>query len=348
MNKVYIVLVNYNNYADTIECLESLLKSSYLNFQIFIVDNSLNDTSTENLSSWMANNDYNISTDFKDLIFPLEHKPVSHDVVNEVEFNTGNKTFEKKITIIRAKNNGFAAANNIVLKYIMENGAEASLIWILNNDTVVEKNTLYNLVDFYQHNINNKYILGSKLMHYNRPNVIQAVAGNYNAWIGKHTHVGNGEEDFGQYDDYKPGEMDYPVGASVFLSKLFIEQAGLMCEDYFLYFEELDWVKTGNQYGFTMALVPDAVVYHKEGASIIGEDTIKKKDTSLAEYYSITNRVKFIKKWYPYCLLTVMMGVIAALIKRTFKGKFRLVGKTSITIFKILFTKNYSSLKNAQ
>jgi GT2 family glycosyltransferase len=181
------------------------------------------------------------------------------------------------------------------------------------------------------------YIAGSRLRYYNKPGVIQAVAGNYNKWLGKHSHIGNGEEDLGQYDNYKPGKMDYIVGASVFLPKLFLEQAGIMCEDYFLYFEELDWMKTGFKYGYSMALVPNAIVYHKEGASIIGNNN-NKKDLFIAEYYSLTSRVRFIKKWYPYCLITVMIGVIIALIKRVIQGKFSLVKKTSIAIIRILFT----------
>ena len=154
--------------------------------------------------------------------------------------------------------------------------------------------------------------------------------------MGQHKHIGDGEEDFGQYDNYVPGKMDYIVGASMFLPKLFIEQTGLMCEDYFLYFEELDWLKTGSKHGYTMAIVHNAVVYHKEGSSITGSNG-KKSDKSIAEYFSITSRVRFIKKWYPYCLVTVMIGVIWALVKRLIKGKFSLVKKTSITVFKILF-----------
>src|ERR1700710_2636018 len=129
--------------------------------------------------------------------------------------------------------------------------------------------------------------------------------------------------------------MDYIVGASVFLPKLFLDRIGLMCEEYFLYFEELDWMETGAKHGYSMAIVPGAIVYHKEGASIMGIND--QKDTSIAEYYSITSRVRFIKKWYPYCLVTVMVGVIFALIKRLIQGKFSLVKKASIGVARILF-----------
>ena len=124
----------------------------------------------------------------------------------------------------------------------------------------------------------------------------------------------------------------------MFIPKLFLVQAGLMCEDYFLYFEELDWLRSGIEHGFTMAFVSNAIIYHKEGASIVGH----KNDTSLAEYYSITNRVRFIKKWHPYRLITVMAGVTWALIKRVLQGRLNLVKKIFATVVKILFTQGHS------
>jgi hypothetical protein len=336
MNKVYVVIVNYNNFADTVECLESVLKSNYNNFQLFVVDNSSDDLSIKQLSAWVNDNDYSpVTTAFGHLVLPLVAKPVNHIITDEQLFSDSTELFESRLTIIRAANRGFAAANNLVFRYIQKNGANDSLIWILNNDTVVEKDTLRNLVVFYERQANKKQVLGAKLRYYHNPGVIQAIAGNYNKWLGRHRHVGEGEADTGQYDNYVPKQMDYIVGATMFLPKLFVEEAGLMCEDYFLYFEELDWLKNGDKHGYSIALVPNAIVYHKEGASIT-EGADETKDTSVAEYYSITNRVRFIKKWYPWRLITVMPGVGWALLKRLFKGKFALVKKSSVTIFKIL------------
>jgi len=337
MDKVYIILVNYNNFGDTIECLESLLKSEYLNYQIFIVDNSKNELSVNEFSNWLVNNNFYVKTDFPHLVFPLQNKPIVFRIFSEANFEIQSETFEEKIIIIRAGNNGFAAANNIVLRYILRTAEATSLIWLLNNDTVVEKTTLGNLVCGYLSNLDKKYIFGSKLLCYNNPKFIQAVAGKYNKWLGKHHHIGEGEEDKSQYDAYSFGQLDYIVGASLFLPKLFLEQVGLMNEDYFLYFEELDWITKGRRNGFNIALAPCAIVYHKEGSSIVGEKS-QRKDTSTAEFYSISNRVRFIKKWYPLCVVTVLPGVFFALMKRMFSGKFKLAMTTSVAVCHILFS----------
>jgi GT2 family glycosyltransferase len=336
MNKVYIVLVNYNNAGDTIECLESLLKSNYQNFQVFVVDNSVDDGPVGELSNWATNDSCNLLTSFDDLVFPLVEKPVHHRITTQAEFAGSEKPYIDKLTIIRAKNDGFAAANNVVLNYILNTGNNADLVWVLNNDTVIPKDTLSNLVNFYQQNESKKYLLSCKLKYYDKPRLLQAVAGRYNIWLGKHYHIGSGEADNGQYDHYQPQQYDYIVGASIFLPLAFLKEAGLMCEDYFLYFEELDWISKGKQMGYSIALVPNAIVYHKEGASIMAGEP-GKRDTSIAEYYSITNRVRFIKKWYPYALPTVFAGVVWALVKRVFQGKFKLVKKSAGAIFKILY-----------
>jgi GT2 family glycosyltransferase len=338
MNKVYIVIVNYNKFDDTIECLESVFKSNYANFQIFVVDNSTDSMPVQQLLAWVADNNYNsVTTAFTDLVYPLTPKPIDHIIIDEEAFKNSNEVFENKITFVKAVNRGFAAANNVVLSYLLKKAEPSSFIWLLNNDTVIEKATLGNLVTDYKSSADIKKVLGAKLRYYDRPLVIQAVAGRYNTWLGRHKHIGDGEEDTGQYDNYIPQKKDYIVGASMFLPQLFIEQAGLMCEDYFLYFEELDWVKQGEKHGYTIAIAHNAIVYHKQGASITGAGN-NKGNTTIAEYYSITNRVRFIKKWYPYSLPTVMIGVIWALVKRLFQGKLKLVKKSSVTIMKIIFT----------
>ena len=52
MKKVYIILLNYNGWRDTQECLESVLKLDYPNFQIIVVDNQSPNDSMSHLLAW--------------------------------------------------------------------------------------------------------------------------------------------------------------------------------------------------------------------------------------------------------------------------------------------------------
>jgi len=75
-NKVYIVLLNYNGFLDTMECLESLLKLDYENFQVIVVDNSETQESFENLTNWAIGNLEVKESLFENLVLPLEQKPI--------------------------------------------------------------------------------------------------------------------------------------------------------------------------------------------------------------------------------------------------------------------------------
>src|ERR1700749_2470591 len=133
MNKVYVVIVNYKKYSDTIECLESVLKSNYPDFQVFVIDNSPDDSSVNCFSNWVSANSYSgIITNFNNLVFPLEDKTISHVFINESECSNSTVLFDERIVFVRSTNRGFAAANNVVLNYILSRGADSSLIWLLN------------------------------------------------------------------------------------------------------------------------------------------------------------------------------------------------------------------------
>lgn len=80
MPSVAIVILNYNNAPDTIECIESIYQNQYKNYQIVLVDNDSTDDSEEVLCN---------------------HFP-------EIKF------------IQTGKNNGYANGNNIGIKYAIE------------------------------------------------------------------------------------------------------------------------------------------------------------------------------------------------------------------------------------
>lgn len=53
--KVYIVIINWNGIADTLECLESLASLEYSNFEIVIVDNGSSDNSVNIIKEQHSN-----------------------------------------------------------------------------------------------------------------------------------------------------------------------------------------------------------------------------------------------------------------------------------------------------
>lgn len=104
-------------------------------------------------------------------------------------------------------------------------------------------------------------LCGSLLHYYYEPERVQAINGVYNKYFAT-----------SQYNtsilSLKP--IDYVVGASMLISKEFIEDIGLLSEEYFLYYEELDWVMRAKG-KYIQAYATESIVYHKEGATIEGK-----------------------------------------------------------------------------
>ena len=84
-------------------------------------------------------------------------------------------------------------------------------VWLLNNDTVVAKDSLAHLVEragLYKAEGRKVCIIGTKLFYYATPTILQGVGGKFYKIIASYKHIGAFEEDKGRYDlpDIK---MDY-------------------------------------------------------------------------------------------------------------------------------------------
>lgn len=308
---VSIVLVNFNGHLDTVECIESLLKSSYQNYSIFVVDNSPGEESINFLESWVIGTNFEISTSFPHLVYPCSQKPLDHKIIAEQDIRVSSLGDERVFFIKALKNEGFAAANNIALKFILE-GNKSDYVWLLNNDTVIEHDTLYNLVDFYSIQHEKTGIVGSKLLKYYDDDFLQAVGGRYNKWFGIVSEIGANQKDEGQWDNKKV-KFDYVIGASMFLRTSFIRDVGLMEQDLFLYYEEMDWAIRGKKKGWGQAFCSSSKVYHKMGSTING---VKTENSVIADFYSARNRIQIARKHFPLTLITLYPSFAVFIINR--------------------------------
>lgn len=89
------------------------------------------------------------------------------------------------------------------------------------------------------------------------------------------------------------------------VSAAFLRDVGPMNEDYFLFFEEIDWCERGRRKGYKYAYASEAIVYHKEGAAI-GTGTGARRSL-LAEYYGMRNRLLVTWRFFPWAFPTVWL-----------------------------------------
>ena len=308
---VSIVLVNFNGHFDTIECAESLLKSSYKNYKLIVVDNSVDEESIKFLEAWASGIDVGIPTAFPILAYPHSRKPLDYEIIREDEIEHHVSTDGQILFIKALKNEGFAAANNIALKYILRRN-KSDYVWLLNNDTVIENDTLSCLIDFFSKQQEKIGIVGSKLLKYFDREFLQAVGGRYNKWFGIVNEIGASQKDEGQWDKKNFG-FDYVIGASMFVRTAFVRDVGLMEQDLFLYYEEVDWAIRGKKKGWSQGFCPSSKVYHKMGSSING---VKAENSVIADFYSARNRIQIAKKHFPITLITLYPSFMIYVINR--------------------------------
>jgi len=266
--KVYVIVVTYRAPLDAIECFASLFASDYGRFSVIACDNSMDDSTLPPVWAWAQGKDpFQIPAasplrDRREARMP----EVTHRFRHGMDRSPPRLGDRQLLLLDTGSNRGFAAANNLGVRYAVEMG-DADYFWILNPDTVVEPGTLGRLVA-YAETCPDVGLLGTYLVDYDKPQTLQAIGGA--AWdyrTATASRLGAGESvDQVVASGSWSGTLDLLVGASMFVSRAFIEDIGPMDESYFLYCEEIDWAhRARGRYAIDVA--PGAIVYHKEVTS---------------------------------------------------------------------------------
>ncbi len=311
MSMVYVIVVNWNGWKDTIECLESLLLLEYPDFRIVICDNGSQDDSLVKLSEWCERTFGADSNDWQ--------------VLSRNAAEKGGGISDALVTLVtNGANLGFGGGSNVGLRYALAR-RDAEFCWLLNNDTVAEALALTEMVI----RLNEKPdagMCGSTLRDYDNRSRIQALGGAiYNKWFGVAWHIGRTLSGAELPDpSLVEKRMDYVVGASLLVRSTYLREVGLLEEDYFLYFEEVDWAYRG-QGRYSLAYAPNSVVYHKVGASI-GTATHPLHKNYQCDYYTLRNRLVFTRRHCPSALPGVYVGLVGELLVRLMLGRFDLAG----------------------
>lgn len=259
---IAIILVNWNQAKTTIRCVESLLPKTAAamtySYRIFIVDNNSQQGSIRILEDYLGANEFTV--------------PI-HLIKNK-------------------RNAGFAGGNNVGIRYALEH-YHPDYIWLLNNDIIVQPDALEKLVKASTQYPKPK-IWASTIFELNPKLHFHCAGGfRYNALLSIPTPI-----TFSRSQSVPKGlhhplpEMDYPAGASMFIRADTFQTYGLLNESYFLYYEELDFVR---QIGgkSQIAWCPDSVLHHQSGKSTGSQNPNKGQGSWIAHYYGNLSALKY-------------------------------------------------------
>ncbi|WP_336973141.1 glycosyltransferase family 2 protein [Sphingobium aromaticiconvertens] len=264
---ILIILVNWNGWRDSIACIRSCLMLDQPGIRIMLCDNESGDGSVEKILDWAEGR-----CPAPDAMSPIPlgmRRPDGVALLDRKQAEDGADGDGAQLLIVPTGGNlGFAGGNNIGLRWAMARGCDHA--WLLNNDTVVRSDALSMLVRTMECDPS-PGICGSVILDFEYPDRIQAIAGAMQRNTLQGRHIGTGlplasATQTSPQSLLRKGEFLYPIGASILVSRPFLEQVGLMNEAYFLYYEESDWILR-SQGLFRATIAPESLVYHHMGAS---------------------------------------------------------------------------------
>ena len=308
---VYIIVLNYNSWRDTIECLESLIEQDYPDFKIVVVDNGSVNDSVFQLESWTKTITENRGINANRILY---HQ---HQFIEQETHDNSLISF-----IWSDHNGGYAAGNNIGIRY-SNLLSKDHYLWLLNNDTIVFKDTLSILTGFFQNNkAKNVGLVGCLQLFYHDPTRIQCTYGRYNKNTGLPEQMGENQALLRPVV-IKQEDIHYLSGACLLTRSNVLEKVGLLSEDYFLFFEELDIAYRMKKAGYTLLFCNETHILHKHGTSIDGKSQKGSDASPLGNYHHFKSKFIFARKHHKKRLPLYLFISALQVGNRLFKGKFK-------------------------
>ncbi|MFK7751022.1 MAG: glycosyltransferase family 2 protein [Sedimentitalea sp.] len=284
-----VVVVTYTSNDVITGCLDSLMTSSFENIRVMVCDNASPDDTTDCIRDWAART----GCDF------AEDAPEQHAKVTLI--NTG-------------ANKGFAGGVNDGLRALMAQD-DVDLFWVLNPDCEVTSDTAAAFARAAEA-AGPFSLMGGRILYTEGDKSIQSDGGNIGRRTGICRNVNQGLLP-DQATAPTADALDYIAGANMVASRAFLDSCGLLTEDYFLYYEEVDWAfKRGD---LPLVFSPDAFVFHHNGTSI-GSGSVSKRASPFSNYFNYRNRIWFVRRHFPSAFASAYTYSLLKILKLTLIG----------------------------
>ncbi|ASA78491.1 glycosyltransferase family 2 protein [Thermococcus sp. 5-4] len=322
--RVSIIILNWNSWRDTIECLESVYRIDYPNYDVIVVDNASRDESIQKIKEYARGN-LKVKSKFFD--YTTENKPIKIFELSEEEALQGklNRPLygkydpNRRLIIIKNRDNyGYAKGNNIGIKFALS-VLYPEYVLILNPDTVVNPHLLETLIQ----NIDcDTGVAGPTVYFYDfngKTNIISFAGAFLVPERGRELRL-NFKRDSDSLPP-NPREVEKIEGSCMLVRKDVFFEVGLFKEEFFCYWEETDLCVRAKKKSFKLLHVPQASIWHKVGALTGGY---------LSDFYTYhyyRNRLWFLRDNYPQKVLifhlfyVLLYEIYFKLVQLVFKYK---------------------------
>ena len=273
--KVAVIILNWNSWRDTIECLESIQKVDYSNLEVIVVDNASKDESIEKISSWCSRNEVwqQLLQGPDDINIESVVKPVIHE-------DSKSKGPIQQLLLMRlSKNAGFCIGNNIGMKQAAVNGS--AFLLILNNDTIVTPTFLKPMVEAAQQE-ENVGLVGGVICYAENPDLIWFAGGSFDKYLESRRLFDGERYSSTAFDQIH--DTDWISGCMTLIPRRIYDLLGGYYEGFFIWSEEWDYSLRVKNAGYRLVIASRGRIFHKVGRSL----GIMKP---LSYYYGTRNRL---------------------------------------------------------
>ncbi|MBY8978060.1 glycosyltransferase family 2 protein [Rhodobacteraceae bacterium NNCM2] len=281
------------------DCLSSLLASTGAEIRIAVVDNASRDDTVGRVRALASER----SVDFAEMDASAVHADDTQRPAT--------------LSLIHAQGNlGYAGGVNLGLSLMMKD-PQIGLFWLVNPDCKVTPGAAAALTAKAA-TVGRFSLMGGRVIYSEPPNRIQSEGGNVGRWTGVCRSYNQGLLPEAA-DPPNASDLDFISGACLVASREFVGQAGLMRENYFLYYEEVDWAfRRGD---LPLAVCSEAVVYHDGGTSI-GSGSITRRASPFANFFNYRSRVRFLWRFRRSALPGAFLYALAKILQLTLKREF--------------------------
>lgn len=289
-----VAIVTYNASDVILDCLETLLAAPYPDLRVVVVDNASTDGTVALLRDWAEG----CLPWSPAAPFPFEPPIPQPKPLDLLEHETGEQVQAGAVTLVRSEvNTGFAGGVNIALA-VLRAIPELDLFWILNPDTIVPTGAPRSFGETASA-MPDAALIGGRILYATDAQTIQYDGGGrQNIWTGISRGCNRGRI-HARTPPPDPARFDFISGANMMATRRFLDRAGPLREDYFLYYEEVDWAFHRGE--LRLAYAPGGTVYHHAG-SAIGSGNLGRRATSFSNYFMYRNRMRLIARFNPVAL----------------------------------------------
>jgi hypothetical protein len=189
--------------------------------------------------------------------------------------------YQEVVLLTNSENLGFTAGNNIGMRYAIE--CDADYVWLLNNDTVVEKDSLSKLVQTAE-NSSDVGMVSPVVRFYYQPETVQFNGSFID--MERMAVIYPEENCVDVSEQFVRGETTTLWGTALLVKRKVIEEIGYLRQEYFAYWEDTDYCIRAIRNGFRNVVTTTATIYHK---TVPPKPGIKRRGNHFY-YYMARNR----------------------------------------------------------